>query len=204
MQGKAHARQLNLCVRRSQRNGYSYSVLATLMYVQGSGYLTACFAHMVLPGGYVLGIEKYADLVASSLVSLRNCIPEWMAAGSVQVRHGNILGSTLKLVLHAHTGFESLYPVSQSMPEFVRLCQRSAVSESRRESLLCSIDIGWHEVRCHTCGRSGSNDAKAAVRTACTRRQAPYTGGPDGWRSGARLMHCRSADSSCVRLPVCS
>ena len=60
--------------------------------VQGSGYLTACFAHAVMPGGFVLGIEKHGDLVQRSQRSLQRCIPAWLSDRSVQVRNGNILG----------------------------------------------------------------------------------------------------------------
>jgi Protein-L-isoaspartate(D-aspartate) O-methyltransferase (PCMT) len=45
-----------------------------------------------MPGGYVLGIEKYDDLVAASHVYLKKSIPQWLQGGQVQVRRGNILG----------------------------------------------------------------------------------------------------------------
>jgi protein-L-isoaspartate(D-aspartate) O-methyltransferase len=60
----------------------------------GSGYLTACFAHTVQPGGYVLGIEKYSTLVETSLEYLAASVAKpWLEEGSLVIRHGNILGS---------------------------------------------------------------------------------------------------------------
>jgi protein-L-isoaspartate O-methyltransferase len=60
--------------------------------VQGSGYLTACFAHAVAPDGFVLGIERSGTLVSASIESLNASIPKLMESGRVQVRMGNILG----------------------------------------------------------------------------------------------------------------
>ena len=42
-------------------------LLLLTMYGTGSGFLVACFAKLVLPGGYVLGLEKVPELVSSGI-----------------------------------------------------------------------------------------------------------------------------------------
>jgi len=62
-----------------------------LLRVQGSGYLTACFAYACRSGAYVLGIEKHEDLVAASLENIRKADGELLDSGQVELRYGNAL-----------------------------------------------------------------------------------------------------------------
>lgn len=71
----------------------------------GSGYLTACFGYAVHPGGYVLGVEKFADLADSSLDNLRAADGELLDDGTVEIRSGNALGD----VYQARDRFDAIH-----------------------------------------------------------------------------------------------
>jgi hypothetical protein len=58
--------------------------------VQGSGYLTACFAYAAMPGSYVLGVEKYPELAENSLEALALHHGKLLHNGNVDIRSGNI------------------------------------------------------------------------------------------------------------------
>jgi tRNA A58 N-methylase Trm61 len=66
--------------------------------VQGSGYLTACFALLVQPSGFAVGIERNTSLVAASLESLRRSLPELMDGSAIAIRPGNILGGIFFII----------------------------------------------------------------------------------------------------------
>lgn len=62
--------------------------------VQGSGYLAACMAYMVQPGGHVLGLEKHQELANNSLVNIKKADGELLKSGVLEIRSGNALGGT--------------------------------------------------------------------------------------------------------------
>ncbi|CAA3006366.1 -L-isoaspartate(D-aspartate) O-methyltransferase-like isoform X1 [Olea europaea subsp. europaea] len=51
----------------------------------GSGYLTACFAHLVGPTGRVYGVEHIKELVDMSLSNLKRDCPELLETGRVTI-----------------------------------------------------------------------------------------------------------------------
>lgn len=51
----------------------------------GSGYLTACLAHMVGPDGKVFGVEHIKELVEQSEKNIRQDCPELLESGRVQI-----------------------------------------------------------------------------------------------------------------------
>lgn len=51
----------------------------------GSGYLTACMAHMVGPRGTVIGVEHIEELVRQSEVNIRRDCPGLLDSGSVKL-----------------------------------------------------------------------------------------------------------------------
>ncbi len=70
-----HKKRFNCmhCMKHSKHDMYPCT--------PGSGYLLAAMAKMVGPNGYVLGVEKYPELVQRSLASLRRSNPELFEAG---------------------------------------------------------------------------------------------------------------------------
>ena len=69
--------------------------------MQGSGYLTACFAHAVQPGGLALGIERHPGLAEASIRNLRSAVPKLIESGAVIIRVGNILGGAILMTTPA-------------------------------------------------------------------------------------------------------
>ena len=53
----------------------------------GSGYLTACLAHMVGPSGMVFGVEHIKELVKQSEENIRRDCPELLESGRVKILH---------------------------------------------------------------------------------------------------------------------
>lgn len=51
----------------------------------GSGYLTACMAHMVGPGGVVYGVDHIKELVSQSEENIRSDCPELLDSGRVKL-----------------------------------------------------------------------------------------------------------------------
>lgn len=51
----------------------------------GSGYLTACFAHMVGPTGRVYGVEHIGELVERSIENIRNDNSDLLDSGTIQI-----------------------------------------------------------------------------------------------------------------------
>lgn len=50
----------------------------------GSGYLTACMAHMVGPGGLVVGLEHIPELVESSTKNVEHDRPDLVQNGRIK------------------------------------------------------------------------------------------------------------------------
>eukprot|EP00878_Enallax_costatus_P009350 GHUV01009772.1.p1 GENE.GHUV01009772.1~~GHUV01009772.1.p1 ORF type:complete len:316 (+),score=70.26 GHUV01009772.1:330-1277(+) len=69
----------------------------------GSGYLTACMAKMVSPGGFVLGVDKVPELVVRSQASIQASNPELLSPQDdgdrelVRIVHGNALSDMLAI-----------------------------------------------------------------------------------------------------------
>lgn len=60
--------------------------------VTGTGYLTACFAKMVGPGGRAVGVEHIPELVASSIENLKKTMAApLLEDGSLSVHVGGTL-----------------------------------------------------------------------------------------------------------------
>lgn len=51
----------------------------------GSGYLTACMAHMVAPRGIVIGVDHIKELVTLSEKNIRQDCPELLDSGRVKI-----------------------------------------------------------------------------------------------------------------------
>ena len=50
----------------------------------GSGYLTACFAHLVMPNGKVIGIDHIPELIQWSESNIRKHHPELLNSGTLE------------------------------------------------------------------------------------------------------------------------
>lgn len=55
----------------------------------GSGYLTACMAHMVAPTGTVYGLEHIEELVAQSIANIRKDCAELIDSGRLTILRGD-------------------------------------------------------------------------------------------------------------------
>jgi protein-L-isoaspartate(D-aspartate) O-methyltransferase len=55
----------------------------------GSGYLTACFAHLVGPTGKVIGIEHVPELVKNSIENIKSDNPNLIQSGQVKIVAGD-------------------------------------------------------------------------------------------------------------------
>jgi protein-L-isoaspartate(D-aspartate) O-methyltransferase len=55
----------------------------------GSGYLTACLAHMVGPSGKVFGVEHIKELVRQSEENIKRDCPELLESGRVKILHAD-------------------------------------------------------------------------------------------------------------------
>lgn len=59
----------------------------------GSGYLTACMAHMVGPRGKVIGVEHIPELVEASTKNIRKQHPEYLDENRIKFV-GNLIQDT--------------------------------------------------------------------------------------------------------------
>ena len=55
----------------------------------GSGYLTACMAHLVRPGGKAIGVEHISELVEKSLKNIKKNHQELFEDGSLEIHKGD-------------------------------------------------------------------------------------------------------------------
>lgn len=66
--------------------------MKSLFVVTGTGYLTACFAIMVGPGGRAVGVEHIPELVASSIENIKkSAAAPLLENGSLSVHVGGTL-----------------------------------------------------------------------------------------------------------------
>ncbi|KAJ8676720.1 hypothetical protein QAD02_012507 [Eretmocerus hayati] len=55
----------------------------------GSGYLTACMAHMVGPGGLVVGVEHIPELARQSMKNIQEGNPDFLREGRIKIIEGD-------------------------------------------------------------------------------------------------------------------
>lgn len=66
--------------------------MKSIFVVTGTGYLTACFAIMVGPGGRAVGVEHIPELVASSIENIKkSAAAPLLENGSLSVHVGGML-----------------------------------------------------------------------------------------------------------------
>jgi protein-L-isoaspartate(D-aspartate) O-methyltransferase len=55
----------------------------------GSGYLTSCFAHLVGPGGKVIGIDHIPELVEKSIDNIKKDNSSLWESGVIEMKCGD-------------------------------------------------------------------------------------------------------------------
>ncbi|KAJ3032150.1 Protein-L-isoaspartate(D-aspartate) O-methyltransferase [Rhizophlyctis rosea] len=107
----------------------------------GSGYLTACMAHMVGPKGKVIGIEHIPELVESSRQNIQNDHPESLQSGRIDVVVGDGRQGYPKFAPYdaIHVG-AAAHPVPKALLEQLQSPGRMVIPVGRADQSLCQYD----------------------------------------------------------------
>jgi hypothetical protein len=115
----------------------------------GSGYLTACMALMVRPGGHVLGVEAVPELAVASVGHVAEAVPELRDDTTCwAVRAGNVLEGAVATACIPCPGWFINQPIKQSrdMQSDGHWLESHRLQSQRTHCTLLSV-IAYHTCR---------------------------------------------------------
>mmetsp|Transcript_7313 Transcript_7313/g.18131 ORF Transcript_7313/g.18131 Transcript_7313/m.18131 type:complete len:247 (-) Transcript_7313:479-1219(-) len=147
----------------------------------GSGYLTACMARLVTPGGSVLGLEKVPELARRSRASVRAACPD-LPPDSWTIEHADALSD----VLSKHAGFHAIHvgAAADRLPQELVAALlpkgRMVIPVGAQSSVQSLMTVDKDEG-----GRVATEDVMGVAYVPLT-RPAPHEGGEGGAAGGRR------------------